>query len=321
MTRAVRILDLDPDLGADLDEAAFAEARDLIVVPAIDIPAGAWVPSALAEHPAARGRVFACLIHEGLSVREIKLADRASTQLFGPGDLIAVDGMTEASLPFHSHHQAPDGVTVAPLDDRFLAACRRWPRLTARLMDLATEQLNRTSVHQAISQLPRVEDRLLALFWLLADRWAQVSGDGVVVRLPLTHEALGRLIGARRPTVSLGLRALAEQQTLTRREGGEWLLHAESLAVLESGEDPEVVRAILSRRRRAPAPEAEPVPAVLPASAERDDLLRRVAALRDQLGVGQARTRASIARNRESRARLTELRNVRLAATDQRRSA
>ncbi len=309
--RVVRILDVDPDLGADLDSSAFAQAHESIVCPHVAIPAGEWQPADLAAHPSVRGRLFGCLITEGLIVREVLLAGRLCTQLFGPGDLITTDELTEASLPVAVRHEAPTGVGLALLDDRFLAASRRWPRITARLMDVATGQLKRTSVHQAISQLPRVEDRLLALFWHLADRWAQVGSDGIVVRLPLTHEALGRLIGARRPTVSLGLRMLAEQGVLIRRDDGGWLLAAESLQALETGDVP--------RRRSVVVPKAprrqEIVPVLHAASAiDRDALFERVTALRQQVAADRERVRASIARNQQVRAQLLELRAAREAA-------
>ena len=58
---------------------------------------------------------------------------------------------------------------------------------------------------QAISQLVRVDRRLLALFWHLAERWGRVTGDGVLVPLTLSHRMLSQLVGARRPTVSTAL--------------------------------------------------------------------------------------------------------------------
>ena len=60
-------------------------------------------------------------------------------------------------------------------------------------------------------RLTRVERRLKALFWHLAERWGRVSGDGVIVPLALTHRILGQLVGARRPTVSTALSELAER--------------------------------------------------------------------------------------------------------------
>ena len=231
--QVVRILDVEPDLGADLAPAEFAAARAIVSAPLAEVPPGTWTPEELSAHPAVRGRLFGCIVVHGLVVRELLLAGRATTHLFGPGDLIGAGAPAQPSLPLSVRFLVPEHAGVALLDDRFLAACRRWPRLTSRLTGLAAAQLERSAVHQAISQLPRAEDRLLALFWHLADRWGQVNGDGVVIDLLLTHEALGHLIGARRPTVSLALRELAGSGALTRRENGSWLLLASSLAALD----------------------------------------------------------------------------------------
>lgn len=272
--------------------------------PLVRLSAGDWLPSDLASHPSVRGRLFGCLITEGLSVREVLLAGRVCTQMFGPGDLLGADDLTGASLPLEIRYEAPEGVSVALLDDRFLIATRRWPRLSGRLMDLTSAQLERTSVHQAISQLPRVEDRLLALFWHLADRWAQVSADGVTINVPLTHEALGRLVGAKRPTVSLGLTWLAGEGILVRREDGTWLLAPDSLSRLRSSDAGP--RPTVPRRPRP----AAPVPALVSEAFDRDALFARVAALRERIRADRERTDAAVAHNRRVRARLAELRGM-----------
>jgi hypothetical protein len=80
------------------------------------------------------------------------------------------------------------------------------------------------AITQAISQLTRVDRRLLTLFWHLAERWGRVGTDGVVVPLALTHRTLRQLVGARRPTVSSALRELREHDELVRGRDGSWLL-------------------------------------------------------------------------------------------------
>jgi CRP/FNR family cyclic AMP-dependent transcriptional regulator len=124
------------------------------------------------------------------------------------------------------------------LDDRVLVAMREWPRMIARLFAVAMRQLERADLNAAIGRLERVEDRVLGLFWLLADRWGRRGPDGIAIEHPLTHEAIGRLIGARRPTVSLGLRALYEQGALHRRADGTWLLSPDSLSRLIDADRP-----------------------------------------------------------------------------------
>ena len=72
-----------------------------------------------------------------------------------------------------------------------------------------------------------MEERLLALMWAIADRRGVVRSNGVWFSLPATHQMLAQMIGAQRPTVTLGLRSLTRQGVL-RAESGGWLLHSAS---------------------------------------------------------------------------------------------
>ena len=142
-----------------------------------------------------------------------------------PDGLLPVDAVWTVLSP----------LSVAVLDRRFAAEMSRYPEITASLFDRLSERSLRLATTQAISQLTRVDRRLKALFWHLAERWGRVSGDGVIVPLALTHRILGQLVGARRPTVSTALSELNERAELIRRPDGSWLLRgdppdAESLA-------------------------------------------------------------------------------------------
>ena len=75
-----------------------------------------------------------------------------------------------------------------------------------------TQRAQRLAVTQAISQLNRVDRRLLTLFWHLAERWGRMTPDGVLIPLTLSHRMLSQLVGARRPTVSTALAELAERE-------------------------------------------------------------------------------------------------------------
>lgn len=50
--------------------------------------------------------------------------------------------------------------------------------------------------------------------------------EGIVLPLALTHDLLGQLIGARRSTTTLALRALESDGLFRRTEDGSWLLMA-----------------------------------------------------------------------------------------------
>ena len=130
-------------------------------------------------------------------------------------------------LPVQAVWSVLSTVTLAVLDRRFAAEAARYPEITAALFDRLGERSLRLATTQAISQLTRVDRRLKALFWHLAERWGRVSGDGVVVPLALTHRILGQLVGARRPTVSTALSELAEREELVRRPDGSWLLRGD----------------------------------------------------------------------------------------------
>jgi hypothetical protein len=80
------------------------------------------------------------------------------------------------------------------------------------------------ALNLAISNQGRIEDRLLLLFWHLAQRWGRVSPGGVRLNLPLTHQTLAKLVGAQRPTVTVALGVLRERGLLFRGEERSWLL-------------------------------------------------------------------------------------------------
>jgi hypothetical protein len=78
---------------------------------------------------------------------------------------------------------------------------------------------------QAIGHLTRVDDRLLALLWCLAERWGRVVPDGVLVNLRLPHRTLAGMVGARRPSVTTALGQLIARNAIERRVDGGWILH------------------------------------------------------------------------------------------------
>lgn len=80
-------------------------------------------------------------------------------------------------------------------------------------------------MHVAVLHQPRVEDRVVALFVDLAERFGRVTPDGVTIDLSLTHELIGQLVGSRRPTVSLALQVLAAEGVLSRRSERWELAH------------------------------------------------------------------------------------------------
>jgi CRP/FNR family transcriptional regulator, cyclic AMP receptor protein len=224
----VSLLDADPDLTAGVPDDDVALARRALLRPRYDIPKGRWAPELLRGHD---NGAFAILLIDGAILRQLDLVDRHCLQIFGPGDVLqptADGGVLECPVTWRA--LVPSSVVV--LDERFTRATQRWPALGLNLHRRLLDQADRIAMHAAIAQLPRVDQRILALLWQLAERWGRVTPFGVELPLDLTHEALGRLVGAQRPTVTLALRTLADEGAVTRTTDRGWLLRPSSRETL-----------------------------------------------------------------------------------------
>jgi CRP-like cAMP-binding protein len=286
-----RLLDLDPDLALGLAPHAAEEARRHAVVPAVTLPTGAF------DHPSLTRRglhVFGTLVASGLLVRDVVLGSTVASELLGPGDVAALEDDEAALVPMEVRWSVAEPACVALLDDRLLPALRAWPELGRALLERSTQRAVRVEAQRAISQLARVEDRLVALFGMLAERFARMTPAGLVVSVSLTHAMLGRLVGARRPTVSLALKALADENSIVRREDGSWLLSLRALETLwASTGDPPPSRA---EAHLVALPAEPPVRPPGLSAAERRDLDERIAQVRRSTQAIHERTRVSLAR-------------------------
>lgn len=256
------LLDLDPDLGQLLDDDQAGAARRDLRVAVHAIQPGPWDADRLSE---ASPDHLGLLVIEGVLAREVLVSDTVSTELLGPGDVVRPWRLHDGStLLLHSiRWNVLTRSRVALLDRRFGAQVGRYPEVNAALVDRVNERALRLAVTQAISQLNRVDRRLLALFWHLAERWGRMTADGVAVPMTLSHRMLGQLIGARRPTVSTALGELAKQGELVRRPDGTWLLCGAPVGIPAA----ELERVVPMRRRLLPPEPAPPVVAIEPVHA------------------------------------------------------
>jgi CRP/FNR family transcriptional regulator, cyclic AMP receptor protein len=161
----------------------------------------------------------------GLLMRDLESREALGAELLADGDLIGPDdGVEERLVGLEPRWEILEPARVLVLDAGFAQRIAPYPALAAALVERAHDRAKRTAIALALSHLPRVEDRLHRLLWHLADRRGRVSSQGVVLPLPVTQEQLGRLVGARRPTVSLALRSLRERGLVQRGRGDEWIL-------------------------------------------------------------------------------------------------
>jgi CRP/FNR family transcriptional regulator, cyclic AMP receptor protein len=248
--RPISLLLADPALAQLLPPDRLDAARAGLSARVALLPVGEWDTRRLED--GARGEHLGLLMLSGVVAYETVMGGEVSTELLGPGDVLrpwALDA--PAPLVARANRWIVLSECRAAVLDRDIAAqLGAWPEVTAVLFDRLAERARRLATTQAISQLTRVDRRVLALFWHLAERWGRVTPEGVLVPLTLSHRMLGQLVGARRPTVSTAVRMLADERTLTRRADGTWLLGGDAGGLEHDGEPLRVVP--LRRRLLAP---------------------------------------------------------------------
>ena len=219
----VHLLAEDPDLCRGLDPRRARDASQRLMVRALDVPRGRWVPGNLATGGALP---IGLLILDGLLVREATVGHHPSAELLGPGDLLRAwdEPDAEVLLPRSVEWSALTSARVAVIDNAFALRAAQWPEVFALLIERAGRRAERLQVMQAIAHLTRVDDRLLALMWVLAERWGRVVPEGVLVSLRLPHRTLAAMIGARRPSVTTALGQLMSRGELARRPDGGYVL-------------------------------------------------------------------------------------------------
>jgi CRP/FNR family transcriptional regulator, cyclic AMP receptor protein len=223
----ITLVDAWPELAGFIPSADLALARRTLV---------ARVITAKDEDVFGLSGTRACgavafLVVEGVVLKVTSFAGRSALEVRGPGDLLAPPLATarQVESPAVSRYIAHGQASLAVLDDRFRHAARRWPGLFDCLHESLGRQMHRASAHLAILHLPRVEDRIVALFADLAERFGRMTPDGIVIDLPLTHQVIGDLVASRRPTVSLALQTLAVDGVLERLDDRRWHLAARAV--------------------------------------------------------------------------------------------
>jgi DNA-binding transcriptional ArsR family regulator len=231
-TLTVSLLDTDPDLGSGLRGHELEAARKQAVALTVDVGTDRWDDDRFAQ--GAEDGWLGLLLIEGLMVRKVVVGRRAACELFGPGDLIRP---WDPERDYEPLAIGVDAFVLRParlaiLDHAFALRIAPWPSITSKLLARVAGRARYLAVTQAVTQLRRIDARLLILFWLLAERWGRVALDGVRIGLPLAHEVLAMLVGAHRPTVTLALARLTSAGLLTRERSDQWLLTNDAIDAL-----------------------------------------------------------------------------------------
>jgi CRP-like cAMP-binding protein len=223
----IRIFEAEPDLLHAVPAAVAGRVRREVLTEVRTLPATRRVTS---PTPAARAGEVGRLVIGGVLLRRTTYAGRTASELVGPGDVIATPPRLPPPQDVFTSWTVVEDARVAVLDDAFIRTVAPLPGVVAALFQRSAERAHGTAFLLSVAQLPRLEDRLLALLWHLANRWGHVEREGVAVALPFSHATLGELVGARRPSVTSALSQLVSGGRIARREGGTWLLPHERQA-------------------------------------------------------------------------------------------
>jgi len=219
----IRVADAFPELVRELDSERADLARRHALATLEVLAPGTWQPVMEMQHEPGH---LGLLIIEGVLTREVVLGTTVATEICGRGDLLRPadhDG-ENAPVPFAIQWTVLEPTRVAVLDRRFTAVIGHWPEAVEVVMRSTMRRVHSLALHLAVCHLRRVDSRLLVLLWHLADRWGRVEPDGVHVPMRLTHQTLGRLVGAQRPSVTTALKQLTDAGRISRLDDGSWLL-------------------------------------------------------------------------------------------------
>ena len=247
----VRVLDVDPDLGCELDAADRRAAAPRTVAQVQPLSRG----EAVWESSDGNGQL-GLLVLQGVLAADVGVAGRRSCELYGSGDLLR-PWSDDRSGPIAPPSRVPialEPALLAVLDRHFAERIAPWPALTGALARRTVQRSTWLSLQLMACHRRRVDARLLMLFSIFAERWGRVGLEGIHLPVRLTHGMLGTLVGAQRPSVTAALATLREGGMVSRRRDGSWMLHAqpdELPLIIERGLAPAAGGAAGARRRAA----------------------------------------------------------------------
>jgi CRP/FNR family transcriptional regulator, cyclic AMP receptor protein len=191
-----------------------------LVARVVQLPAGPFDPQLLVEDP---GDWLGLLVVDGLALVQVAAGRAPIGWLVGTEDLIRPWKMAEVSLLTSASWQALSPLRLALLDGDFARRVEGIGSMTDALAAKAIQTCHWLFAKSLVTGTSVIEERLLLLFALLGERWGKATAPGVLVAMPLTHQMLATLVGARRPSVSTALRGLSAKGFLERTAEG-WLL-------------------------------------------------------------------------------------------------
>jgi CRP/FNR family transcriptional regulator, cyclic AMP receptor protein len=217
--RWLSLVEFDADLNPHPRGWSEPGAKRLVARVA-QLPPGRFDPQRIVDDPTGW---LGLLVVDGLVLVQVAAGRAPVGWLVGADDLIRPWEMADVSLLTAVSWQALSPLRVALLDADFARRAGGAASVADPLTARAAQTSHWLFAKSLVTGTSVIEERLLLLFALLGERWGKATAAGVLVAMPLTHQVLATLVGARRPSVSTALRGLCDAGLLERTEEG-WLL-------------------------------------------------------------------------------------------------
>ena len=175
------------------------------------------------------------LVTAGLLLVHVELVGTTATEVLGPGDVLRLGAPADELLRSRWTLEVVEPSRVAVLDGQLEELVQRSPAIAERLVRSGGDRARRQLLHRGLCQLPRVEDRVLTVLWLLAERWGRLTPEGVELPFALSHKLLGRLVGAARSTVTTAVGTLVDAGHVSQPTRGRLLLDPTSRHAVSGG--------------------------------------------------------------------------------------
>jgi CRP/FNR family transcriptional regulator, cyclic AMP receptor protein len=225
----VHLLVEDPDLirGLSSDDRRIAERA--FQAPVVNIDRARWSPPECDPTT-----TFGLIVLDGLLGRRVLIGRAVATELLGAGDILRPwdEPLGFHFIPPELNWRVFRTGRVAVIDERLTSLIGSRPQLLVAFSGRLLRRARSLAYLNAISHLHSVEEKLETLLWHLASTYGRVTPRGVRIPFRLTHEVLGEIVGARRPSITLAISRLHERGELTKDRAG-WLLAGEPAALAD----------------------------------------------------------------------------------------
>lgn len=207
------LLDVDKGLARGLSDFDRLVARQRVTVRVLHAEVGECDLTPWLE---AVGGGPGLVILDGLLALQTQAAGRTATELLGGGDLLIPQIETGDNFPNRvDSWRILRPTRFAFLDEEAAARMQAFPQILYALLRRSARRITDINTLRSITSQPRLEVRLVLLLWHFATRWGRSESSGIRISLPLTHQLLGQLVSAERPSISHALRRLSQTGLVT----------------------------------------------------------------------------------------------------------